>query len=114
MLVLKKRVRIFVILFSFLCYNNFFDDLKNICDSFDSIVCNSQNIQKQNKATHVFQAEVFSYELLKFQKDSLKPFGEQLKRVKVPRFQSFLNISHILFFFMSLITLILHALANLR
>ena len=85
MVVLKKRVRNLLIILT-------------ICDSFESIAYNSRNSQKQNKAEQVFEAEVFSYKQLKFQKISLKPAGEQLKRVKVPRFQSFLNISYILLF----------------
>ena len=105
MAVLKKRVRNFLFLLPFLCYSDFFDDYEIFAILLSQLLVIHEISKNRNKAEHVFEAEVFSYEMLKFQKNSLKPAGEQLKRVKVPRFQSFLNISYILLFFISLITL---------
>ena len=68
-----------VILFPSLCYNNFFDDYKIFAILLSQLLVIHEYKVEQSRA-HVFEAEVFSYELLKFQKNSLKPEGEKLKR----------------------------------
>ena len=98
--------RNFLILLSFLCYRDHFDDYKIFVILLNQSLVIHEISNNRTKPDTFFEAEVFSYELLKFQKNSLKPAGEQLKRVKVPQFQSFVNISYILLIFVSLITLL--------